>query len=122
MKKKFIKLGLIFMLLNSSSCFAITYVFVSFSLNDETLKSYYKEAESFDAVLVMRGLIDDSFMATKAKLDELKIAYNIDPDLFEKYQVKSVPTIVQDDGTTTKKMIGNIKLSEVLRVFNEEEP
>ena len=97
------------------------YVFVSFSLNDEALKAYYAEAEELGAVLVMRGLIDDSFLATKAKLDELKIAYNIDPELFNKYNVTRVPAIVADDGDTFKKITGHIPLSDAVKIFDEEE-
>lgn len=97
-----------------------TYVFVSFSLNDEALKTYYMTAEKTGAVLVMRGLIDDSFMATKAKLEELKIEYIIDPELFVKYNVTKVPTIVQDNGEVVKKVTGHIPLWDAIKIFNEE--
>jgi conjugal transfer pilus assembly protein TrbC len=97
-----------------------TYVFVSFSLNDEALKAYYMTAEKTGAVLVMRGLIDDSFMATKAKLEELKIEYIIDPELFVKYNVTKVPTIVQDNGDVVRKVTGHIPLLDAIKIFNEE--
>ena len=36
-----------------------TYVFVSFSMNDESLRSYFLEAEKHGAKLVVIGLIGD---------------------------------------------------------------
>jgi conjugal transfer pilus assembly protein TrbC len=77
-------------------------------------------AEKTGAVLVMRGLIDDSFMATKAKLEELKIEYIIDPELFVKYNVTKVPTIVQDNGDVVRKVTGHIPLLDAIKIFNEE--
>ncbi len=123
MKKFFIKLLLGLCIISGVSLAqtVTTYVFVSFSLNDEALKAYYIEAEKIGAILVMRGLIDDSFTTTKAKLDELKIAYVIDPELFDKYNINQVPTIVQDNGEAIKKIIGHIPLWDAIRIFNEEE-
>lgn len=107
-------------ILLSFSVNAQVYIFVSHSMNDAALQSYYKEAESIGSILVVRGLINDSFINTKAKLDELEIGYDIDPNLFEKYEVEVVPTIIRDTGEKQQKIVGHIPLSEAIRIFDEE--
>ena len=103
----------------SGSANAVTYIFVSFSMNDEALKAYYSEAQKNDATLIMKGLVNDSFTETKEKLDELNIGYDINPELFDKYEVKTVPTIIKDDDGNIKKLTGHILLSEALNIFKE---
>ena len=44
------------------------YIFVSFSMNDQALKSYYLEAQKIGATLVIRGLKDNSFFKLKQRL------------------------------------------------------
>ncbi|MCC8399458.1 MAG: type-F conjugative transfer system pilin assembly protein TrbC [Rickettsia endosymbiont of Platyusa sonomae] len=98
-----------------------TYIFVSFSMNDQALKSYYLEAEKIGAILVMRGLKDNSFFETKAKVDKLGISFNIDPNLFKQYQVTSVPVIIVDDGQgLIKKLTGHIPLLEAIEIMEQE--
>ena len=103
----------------SGSANAVTYIFVSFSMNDEALKAYYSEAQKNDATLIMKGLVNDSFTETKEKLDELNIGYDINPELFDKYEVNTVPTIIKDDDGNIKKLTGHILLSEALNIFKE---
>jgi hypothetical protein len=66
----------------------VIYIFVSFSMNDAALRAYYKDASKLGATLVIRGLVDNSFNATKDKLSQLNISCDIDPELFTKYAVK----------------------------------
>lgn len=101
------------------------YIFISFSMPDSALKSYAAEAESAGAILVIRGLKNNSFLETKAKADELGISFNIDPNLFEKYHIASVPVIVVDNNREQshgqiKKLTGHIALSDALRIMKEE--
>jgi type-F conjugative transfer system pilin assembly protein TrbC len=90
------------------------YVFVSFSMPEMSLKTLAQEAErvstlrtsspktstpesstqKYNAVLVMRGLYQDSFVKTAQKLQQLGIAVDINPELFETHNVTSVPTFV----------------------------
>ena len=56
---------------------AETYVFVSYSMPDNALKAYFKEAQELGATLVMRGLKDDSFILSSTKSQELGITYDI---------------------------------------------
>ncbi len=96
---------------------AKTYIFVSFSQNDSSLQAYYAEAKRLGATLVMRGLLDDSFVATKAKTEAIEVAYDIDPTLFDKYGIESVPTIVRDEGGKIQKVAGHIPLQSALDIF-----
>jgi type-F conjugative transfer system pilin assembly protein TrbC len=95
------------------------FVFVSFSMPEMSLKTLAQEAErvskprtsarrvsspktstpesstqKYNAVLVMRGLYQDSFVKTAQKLQQLGIAVDINPELFETHNVTSVPTFV----------------------------
>ncbi|MCZ6902636.1 MAG: type-F conjugative transfer system pilin assembly protein TrbC [Rickettsia endosymbiont of Ixodes persulcatus] len=97
------------------------YIFVSFSMPDSALKSYYIEAEQAGAKLVMRGLKNNSFLDTKAKADEINISFNIDPNLFEEYQITSVPAIiVNSEGKGVKRLTGHISLHDALEIMNKE--
>lgn len=97
------------------------YIFVSFSMPDSALKSYFLESNKIGAVLVMRGLKNNSFLDTKAKTDQLGISINIDPELFTKYQITSVPVIVIDNHQgKVKKLAGHIALNDALQIMQEE--
>jgi len=69
-------------------------VFVSFSMPESSLKSLFKEAKDYNAVLIMRGLHEDSFVKTTQKLQGLGITVDINPELFEKHHIKVVPTFI----------------------------
>ena len=97
------------------------YVFVSHSMNDSALQQYYKEAESLGATLIMRGLIDDSFTKNKEKAELLKIAYDINPELFDEYQITVVPAIVKHGNNVIQKITGHLPLREVLKIFEDHE-
>ncbi|WP_341788942.1 MULTISPECIES: type-F conjugative transfer system pilin assembly protein TrbC [unclassified Rickettsia] len=98
------------------------YIFVSFSMPDSALKSYYIEAEQKGVRLVMRGLKNNSFVETKAKADEIGISFDIDPNLFEKYQITSVPIVVIDNNQgKVKKLAGHIGLNDALQIMQEEQ-
>jgi conjugal transfer pilus assembly protein TrbC len=112
---------LIFLLFNGSIATASNrYIFVSFSMPDEALKAYYKEAEELQATLVIRGLVNNNFLETRQKALELSINFNIDPELFENYSIKSVPVIIEDDEFTgIKKVSGHIPLKDALELFRQ---
>ncbi|WP_108840091.1 TrbC family F-type conjugative pilus assembly protein [Orientia tsutsugamushi] len=98
-----------------------TFIFVSFSMSDEALKSYFADSQKTGARLVMRGLINNLFTQTKNKTMELGISFDIDPSLFEKYKVDVVLVIVIDDEKRglTKKLTGHIPLATALEIMNE---
>ncbi|WP_341789768.1 type-F conjugative transfer system pilin assembly protein TrbC [Rickettsia endosymbiont of Polydrusus tereticollis] len=97
------------------------YIFLSFSMPDSALKSYYVAAERAGAKLVMRGLKNNSFLDTKAKADEIGISFDIDPNLFEKYQITAVPAIiVNSEDKGVKRLTGHISLHDALEIMNKE--
>lgn len=106
------------LLLSSSNVLAQTYIFVSFSMPDTALKDYYLETQKVGAILVMRGLKDNSFINTKDKAMQLGISFNVDPNLFEQYQIKQVPVIIIDDGQgQVKKLTGHVPCSKALEIM-----
>ena len=115
-----LKVACIASLFLTTSSQAITYVFVSHSMPEPALQAYFKEAQHSKAILVMRGLYQDSFIATKNKSEALKITYDINPNLFEDYGIKVVPTIVEDNEDIVKKITGHIPLTEALKIFAED--
>ena len=104
----------------SYNLYAGILIFVSHSMNDEALKAYFKEAQLNGGTLVMRGLINNSFTETKAKCEELKIAYDINPILFDDFKIEVVPVIIEQKGEIVKKITGHISLIEALKIFHEE--
>jgi type-F conjugative transfer system pilin assembly protein TrbC len=100
------------------------YVFVSFSMNDQSLRAYFAEAQHFGATLVMNGLVGDKharnrFAETKAKIEKARINIDINPNLFEQLSIKQVPAIaVVNSDKTIKKISGHISLSKALELMD----
>lgn len=102
------------------------YIFVSLSFPDEVLKTLSRQAKTLGGTLVIRGLVDNSFKATQKRVRELGIPLNIDPTLFERFEVKHIPTFVL---TTLKdgkikgsfdKVTGNVSVKSALELFSQE--
>lgn len=98
-------------------------IFVSFSMPDKALQDYYLSAQKYKARLIIRGLKNNSFQETKEKIKDLGISVDIDPNLFEEYQISKVPTIVVVEKEQVKKVTGHISLAMGLEVMecNEEQ-
>lgn len=98
-------------------------IFVSFSIPDKALQDYYLSAQKYKARLIIRGLKNNSFQETKEKIKDLGISVDIDPNLFEEYQISKVPTIVVVEKEQVKKVTGHISLAMGLEVMecNEEQ-
>tara|TARA_Y100000588_G_C14211118_1_gene906712 strand:- start:604 stop:966 length:363 start_codon:yes stop_codon:yes gene_type:complete len=96
------------------------FVCISFSLPDQTLKSYFHQAQEIGAHLVMRGLYKNSFQATKEKMEDLKINVLVDPNIFESFAVKVVPTVVALQDKTAFLISGNVSLKIALEQIVEE--
>jgi conjugal transfer pilus assembly protein TrbC len=98
-----------------------TLVFVSFFMPEASLKSLFQEAPLYNAILVLRGLYQDSFVKTAQKLQELGITVDINPELFEKHHIASVPTFVfLKDGHSIFSLKGNVTLSFVAQKFKDQ--
>jgi type-F conjugative transfer system pilin assembly protein TrbC len=125
----------ILMLFFSVNCFANTaqiVVFISSSLPKKVIENYVTEAKKYKAVLVMRGLKEDSFIKTKDfVINSGKDAgVQINEDAFSLYNIKYVPTIVLakeiDYGDSSNcdvvydKVEGNITITGALRLFEKD--
>ncbi len=120
MKKIILRMIFISIIMIANNIYAKTFIFVSHSMNDEALKAYFKEAIANDAILVMRGLVNNSFIDTKVKCEQLEISYEINPVLFDLFKIEIVPVIIQQDGEIIKKVTGHISLKDAFEIFHEE--
>lgn len=115
---------IIFLLLPFQAKAAI-YVFVSNSMGKTLLSDYVIEAEKHDATLVFRGLVKGSFkeignLASEI-LQDKNVGMIIDDNLYNKYSIQSVPTIILLDEETGAfhKITGNVGLTNALGIFKE---
>ncbi len=101
-------------------------VFVSLGMADEALKALSQQAKALGGVLVIRGLVENSFQKTHQRLKSLGIPIDIDPTLFERFEVTRVPSIVLADVKDGKltgsfdKVRGNVSLKSALELFATE--
>jgi conjugal transfer pilus assembly protein TrbC len=101
-------------------------VLASFSMPQATLKQLAADLKKVDGVLVIRGLINNSFKETALTLQKLGTSVLLDPTLFEKFNITSVPTFIIFDGDlkeehpTFDRMTGNVSLRFVLEKFAQE--
>jgi conjugal transfer pilus assembly protein TrbC len=76
-------------------------LFVSFALPAATLNRLIGEAERAGATLVLRGLVDASMVKTSLKIKQAigsrRVGFQVDPRLFDLYEVRAVPAIVLAD-------------------------
>ena len=102
------------------------FVFVTLGMSDEALKVLSIQAQEVGAVLVIRGLVENSFQKTHQRLKELAIPIDIDPTLFERFEITRVPTLVLaeiKDGKLTDvhdKVRGNTSIRSALELFSME--
>ncbi len=102
-----------------------TYIAVSFSMPENSLKSYFAECQKYNAKLVIRGLPDDvdgnRFIQLKEKIEELEINLDINPVLFKELDIQKVPVIVvADKDKLIKKISGHIPLKTALEIMKKE--
>lgn len=79
-------------------------VFVSFSMPKTSLKTWMHDANTIQAPLILRGLVNNSFKETTASMYELvkegSGGMQIDPLLFDRFQIKKVPAVVVTQSTS----------------------
>lgn len=91
------------------------YVFMSFSVPDETWLNLSSEMENYSGIFVLGGLPNNSFQEFSRKLEKLKqkgmsAAVLIDPNLFKEHQIQNSPAFVFMYGSKIHKISGNISL------------
>lgn len=108
-------------------------IFVSFSMSDQNLKSWMREANQIKAPLIIRGLVNNSIRDTANRIKKIapKVGgFSIDPVAFQKFNIQTVPAVVfvkspnslvNSETIMTPKdfdiVYGNIHLKEALEVF-----
>jgi len=115
-------------------------VFVSSSMSTELLKTYVKEARRYGGVLVFNGLPDNSWVKLNNMImeiveDQEGVGIQIDPEEFDRFNIKTVPAFVlikeadwitdiseepAEDKVIYDKVTGNIGTEAVLRLFAEQ--
>lgn len=89
-------------------------IFVSFSMPKASLIELNKQAQKYNATLVMRGIYKNSFSEMRKKILEISsdgLSINIDPKAFEQYNIKQVPTFVLiDKNKEINRLSGNVSL------------
>jgi type-F conjugative transfer system pilin assembly protein TrbC len=115
-------------------------VFVSISMGTELLKTYVKEARRYGGVLVFNGLPGNSWVKLNNMImeiveDQEGVGIQIDPEEFERFNIKTVPAFVlikeidwitgtskemAKDRVTYDKVTGNIGTEAALRLFAEQ--
>lgn len=111
------------------------YMFATFSLGDNVLKQMFDYAKTYNGIIVLRGIKDNSFIKTSEHIQRIasegdSAAIIIDPTLFKKFQITNVPSYVLSKdkecpvGITCKpsydKITGNITPKYALEKFAEK--
>ena len=115
-------------------------VFISSSMGLELLKTYVRQAKRYGGVLVFNGLPDNSWVklnktVTEIVGDEEGVGIQIDPEEFDRFNIKTVPAFVlikeadlitgtseepAEDKVIYDKVTGNIGIETALRLFAEK--
>lgn len=101
------------------------FVFMSTSIPEGIWKEYSYALERLGGKFVLKGLPGNDFTALVRFMNELRQKHilapvEIDPYLFDQYLVKSVPSIVLDDGTQYDKVDGTVSINGALTLFSEK--
>jgi type-F conjugative transfer system pilin assembly protein TrbC len=86
-------------------------IFVSSSMPVASLKILAHQAKEQGAILVIRGMVKDSMVETAKLVDEINHPLDIDPKLFEQFEVIQVPTFLIFKRGRWHKMRGNVDLN-----------
>ena len=100
-------------------------VFASFSLPAESWKEHSHTLQKLEGSFILRGLPSNSFSDLSKKMKDLRkkevlANIDIDPELFEKYNIDSIPTIVLIEDDKFDKVSGNIPIKSALKLFAEK--
>lgn len=111
-------------------------VFVSLSMPPETLRELARQAKEANAVVVLRGMKNNSVEQTRdyvAEIDPVRAQWIINPEMFKAYSVDKVPAIavgtsessnVGDDGCAPpgsfNVVFGDISIQQGLRIISDK--
>jgi len=103
-------------------------VFVSFSMPEPALKNWLLDAQKVGALVVVRGLINNSFKETLQAFAKLtggntSVGIQIDPELFHTYAIGQVPAVVVTQNSASKSfdvIQGNTTMRYALQTLSEK--
>lgn len=95
------------------------YYFISFSMRDEAIDEIMRLSHHYSIPVYINGLINNSMKETTVKFVKLfgeksEYGIGIDPNLFEKYNITSVPVLIVECGSQYDKVSGNIPIYQAL--------
>lgn len=109
------------------------FIFLSFSVPESSIASYMKQAKKYGGEIFIVGIPDGNLHSFSNKLKNLMTEYSvgisIDEREFDRFDVKSVPTIVLANqkqtisGTETlkyDKVSGHISIKTALELFEKD--
>ncbi len=101
------------------------YVFISPSMPKQSLAQLLEQSRELNAQVVLRGFVNDSHKTTTKVLQDLitisKYGVIVDPELFNKYDIKQVPTfVIADSNNHYDKLSGNISWSEAINIIKRQ--
>ena len=86
-------------------------ILISFSIPLTSLQQWCDQAQKIQAPLVLRGLVNDSFVETqkmvKAMTEHCHGGVVIDPRLFEHYHITQVPAVIVREEINNKTCLPN---------------
>ena len=108
------------------------YLLLSFSLPNDTLKDYLREAKLLGAKVLLRGLVQDSFKVTQERIkhllftgdhpdDSLLVGIGIDPVIYRTVGAEEVPALVfvKDDKFLIAS--GGVSVAHLLTLLSKEQ-
>jgi len=113
------------------------FIFISFSMPEQTIKRYLQQAERTQANIILNGFVDNDMQKTLNLLEEWSKAYPInniliDPVLYQRFEISKVPTIILMQGEypcpskndclvkAVDKLTGDVNLDYALQLFSQE--
>ena len=96
-------------------------IFVSSSMPIESLKRLAYQAVQHDAILVIRGMVKNSMLETAKLVDQIDHPLEIDPKLFEQFEIQKVPVFLINHATSWHKVSGNVELNFALESVHKDQ-
>lgn len=100
-------------------------VFISTSMAPKSIRQWAQQAQTLGAVLVIRGLVNNSFRQTIILAQNLFSKDNsggfiVDPFKFKEYAIDVVPTVVLASDIGVDYVRGDIGLIEALKIIRDK--
>ncbi len=110
---------------NSRGNKSAVFIFMSFSVPENVWLELDKTNSNINEMFVVRGIPNNSFEAFGKKIAALKekgfcSSVEINPELFNKYEIKNVLSFVVTDGENFNEVSGNISLQTALEIIEKK--